>query len=237
MRIAVIDDERPARSELRHQLLEIIPEAVVLEADSGASALELMCKNVFDLVFIDINLVDLEGTVLASTVQQIMPNAQIVFATAYPQYAMRAFEIGVTNYILKPFDKNRLESIVENCRMKLDSFCPNPLPNKLPVNCNRKIVLVDMSSIIFIETNCRSCLIHTKNGDLTENLSLGEYEKRLSRNRFFRIHKCYLVNLEQVKELFPWHNNSFALKMEGYENQVLPVSREKIKELKLLLRI
>lgn len=237
MRIAVIDDERPARSELMHQLVEIVPDATISEADCGSAALEMMSRNIFDLVFIDINLGDLEGTVLASTVQQLMPKAQIVFATAYSEYAVRAFEIGVANYILKPFDKQRLEKIVENCRKELDASCLKPLPNKLPVNCRRKIVLLEIDDIIYIETDNRSCIIHTSNGNFTENLSLGEYEKRLSGHGFFRIHKSFIVNLEQVQEIFPWYNNSFALKMKGYENQILPVGREKIKELRQILRI
>ncbi len=237
MRIAVVDDERPARSELIHQLLDIVPKAIISEADSGAAALEMISRNIFDLVFIDINLGDIEGTVLASTVKQIMPKAHIIFATAYSQYAVRAFEIGVSNYILKPFDKHRLESVVDNCRKDLEASCSKPLPNRLPVNCNRRIVLVDIEAIVFIETDNRSCIIHTKNGDLTENLSIGEYEKRLSGHRFFRIHKSYLVNLEHVQEIFPWHNNSFALKMSGYENEILPVGREKIKDLRQILKI
>ncbi|SHH26762.1 LytR/AlgR family response regulator transcription factor [Desulfosporosinus lacus] len=236
MRIAVVDDERPARSELIHQLLDIVPKAMISEADSGTAALEMMSKDNFDLVFIDINLGDIEGTVLASTVKQLMPKAHIIFATAYSQYAVRAFEIGVSNYILKPFDKHHLERIVANCRKELEA-CSKPLLNRLPVNCNRRIVLVDIESIVFVETDNRSCLIHTKNGDLTENLSIGEYEKRLSGHRFFRIHKSYLVNLEHVQEIFPWHNNSFALKMSGYENEILPVGREKIKDLRQILKI
>ncbi|KGK85055.1 histidine kinase [Desulfosporosinus sp. HMP52] len=237
MRIAVIDDERPARSELMHQLLEIIPEAIISEADSGSAALEIMSKETFDLVFIDINLGDIEGTVLASTVQQLMPKAHIIFATAYSQYALLAFEIGVSNYILKPFEKSRLEKIVAKCRKESEASCTKTLSNRLPVNCNRRIILVDISSIVYIETDNRSCVIHTKNGDLTENLAIREYEKRLFGHRFFRIHKSYLVNLEEVREIFPWHNNSFALKMVGYEDQILPVGREKIKELKQILKI
>lgn len=91
MRIAVVDDERPARSELMHQLLELVPEAVVSEADSGAAALEMLSKDRFDLVFIDIDLGDIEGTVLVCTIKKLMPKARIIFATAYSQYAVLAF--------------------------------------------------------------------------------------------------------------------------------------------------
>jgi DNA-binding LytR/AlgR family response regulator len=139
--------------------------------------------------------------------------------------------------IFSTVDKQRLEKVVENCRKELDASCIKPLSNKLAVNCQRKIILLDIHHIVYIETDNRSCIIHTTNGDFTENLSLGEYERRLSGHRFFRIHKSYIVNLEQVQEIFPWHSNSFALKMKGYENQILPVGREKIKELRQILRI
>ena len=236
MKIAVIDDERPARSELTHQLLEIAPDAVISEADCGATALDMFSHDTFDLVFIDINLGDIEGTVLASTARKLMPKAHVIFATAYSQYAVQAFEIGVDNYILKPFEKERLESILENYRKKQEATSIKSLPNKLAVNCNRRIVLIDTASIIFIETFNRSCIIHTRSEDLTEHLSIGEYEKKLAGYRFFRIHKSYLVNLDQIQEIFPWHNNGFALKMKGYENEILPVGRERIKGLRQLLK-
>lgn len=236
MKIAVIDDERPARSELMHQLLEIEPKAVISEADSGAVALEMISHDTFDIVFIDINLGDIEGTVLASAVRKLMPKAHVIFATAYSQYAVRAFEIGVDDYILKPFEKQRLQSIVENYRKEKEVVSVKSFPNKLPISCNRRIVLVEINSIVYVETLNRGCLIHTWSGDFTEHLCIGEYEKKLDGYRFFRIHKSYLVNLDQILEIFPWHNNSFALKLKGYENEILPVGREKIKGLRQLLK-
>ena len=116
MKIAVIDDERPARGELIHQIREVLPDSTIEEADSGASALELLSSQTFDLLFIDINLNDMEGTTLAAAAQKILPGAQIVFATAYSQYAVKAFELGVDNYILKPFDPDRVKRVLEKCQ-------------------------------------------------------------------------------------------------------------------------
>ena len=104
MKIAVIDDERPARKELIHQILAAMPDSQIEEADSGSSAIDLISQKEFDLLFIDINLNDMEGTALASAAKKLLPHAQIVFATAYSQYAVKAFELEVNNYILKPFD-------------------------------------------------------------------------------------------------------------------------------------
>lgn len=238
MKIAVIDDERPARRELIHQIREWAPDSDIMEADSGAGALELLSSHPFDLLFIDINLNDMEGTTLAQAAQKILPKAQIVFATAYSQYAVKAFELGVSNYILKPFDPDRVKRVLEKCQKELEAPKPSLLPSdKLALNTNRKILLVDIRQIVYLETEGRGCVVHTTSGDYTDNQLLGEFEKKLSSYSFYRIHKSYLVNLNYISELFPWANNSLALKMQGFEQNILPVSRDKVKNLRQLLGV
>ena len=102
MRIAIIDDEKPARSELKYLVLLCLPEAEITEISSGEEALEIFSKATFDLLLIDINLGDISGTILASTVHKLMPEAEIVFATAYNTYAEKAFEVDAMYYLLKP---------------------------------------------------------------------------------------------------------------------------------------
>ncbi len=252
MKIAVIDDERPARRELIHQILEVLPDSRIEEADSGASALELISSHPFDLLFIDINLNDMEGTTLAAAAQKILPEAQIVFATAYSQYAVKAFELGVDNYILKPFDPDRVKRVLEQCKKASGrssglaaarSEASGPAApasaalssDRLAINTNRKILLVDIRKIVYLETEGRGCILHTTSGDHSDNQLLGEFEKKLIPHGFYRIHKSYLVNLNYISELFPWANNSLALKMQGFERDILPVSREKVKNLRQLL--
>lgn len=238
MRIAVVDDERPARRELIHQIQEILPEAVISEADSGVAALELFGSQSFDILFLDIELNDMEGTTLAAAVRRMMPEARIIFATAYSNYAVKAFELGAENYILKPFDPERLKQALDRCIMRMEEKRTAPAPaGRLAVNTNRKTVFLDISQIAYIETQGRSCVIHTSSGDYAENLLLGDYEKKLSPYGFYRIHKSYLVNLNAVSELFPWASNSVALKMRGFEKDILPVSREKVRQLRQLLHL
>lgn len=274
MRILVIDDERPARKELIHQILELLPESEIQEADSGSVALECISSQPFDLLFVDINLNDMEGTTLAGAARKILPQAQIVFATAYSQYAVKAFELGVNNYILKPFDPDRVKRVLEKCQkdylahQKAGESHGQPVPeagalpkdqaeyeeggrdtpnppsfsepfssNRLAINVNRTFILLDIDQIVYLETAGRSCIIHTTSKDYTENQLLGEYEKRLCSKGFCRIHKSYLVNLNYIAEMFPWANNSLALKMQGFEKNILPVGREKVKHLRQLLGI
>lgn len=237
MKIAVIDDERPARRELIHQILEAAPDSVIEEADSGASGLELISSQTFDLLFLDINLNDMEGTTLAAAAKKILPNAQIVFATAYSQYAVKAFELGVDNYILKPFDPERVRRVLEKCRKETEHPLASPSSGRLAINTNRKILLLDIGRIVYLETEGRGCILHTTSGDYTENQLLGEYERRLVPHGFFRIHKSYLVNLNYISEMFPWANNSLAVRMQGFEQNILPVGREKVKNLRQLLGV
>ena len=89
MKIAVIDDERPARKELVHQIMDAMPDSQIEEADSGASAIELISGRTFDLLFVDISLGDMDGTTLAAAARRILPDAQIVFATAYSSMGSR----------------------------------------------------------------------------------------------------------------------------------------------------
>lgn len=256
MKILVIDDERPARKELIHQILDLYPESQIQEADSGFEALECIRGQTFDLMFVDINLNDMEGTELAGEAKRILPYAQIVFATAYSQYAVKAFELEVDNYILKPFDPERLKRVLEKCHRDYTTLLeakgrqlqttakaqgeasPEAFSsNRLAINVSRTFILLDIEQIVYIETAGRSCIIHTTSRDYRENQLLGEYEKRLSSKGFFRIHKSYLVNLNYIAEMFPWANNSLALKLQGFETAILPIGREKVKHLRQLLGI
>lgn len=248
MRILVVDDERPARSELIHLLQEIEPGTDITEADSGAAALELISRNPYDLVFIDINLGDINGTSLAMAAQQILPKAGIVFATAFSEYAVKAIEIGVSHYLLKPVEKEKLQQILARTKQTMAAAPPNGQPfapalpdeprlTKLPINSNRRVVMVEIGKIIFIETDNRGCIVHTQEGDFRENLPISEYERRLAGYRFFRIHKCFLVNLDQIHEILPWHNNSLALRMFGFEEKPLPVGRKNTRGLKHALNL
>lgn len=233
MRIVIIDDERPARSELVHQIRELLPEAVITEGDSGAAALEIAGEGRYDLFFLDINLGDIAGTALVKAIRKMQPGAKIVFVTAYSEYAVDAFDLGVSDYVLKPYDKSRIRKVLERCDVPSEQ--ERILSRRIAISSEGKTVFEDIDNLVYIETYKRGCLIHAVDHEYYEGKGLLEYEKRLEGRMFFRCHKSYLINLEKVKELFPWGNNSLGIKMEGYEHTVLPVGREKTKILRQLL--
>ena len=113
MKIAVIDDERPARKMLIRRVKEVRPDCEITEAESGSDALKMFNEaDSFDLIFVDMDLGDMEGTTLAATAKRLFPGAKIVFATAYSQYAAKAYEMEIDDYILKPFGPERVHHVV-----------------------------------------------------------------------------------------------------------------------------
>ena len=115
LKIAVIDDERPARKNADPQSEEVLPDCEITEAESGVDALKMFNEaDSFDLIFVDMDLGGHGGTTLAATAKRLFPRAKIVFATAYSQYAAKAYEMEIDDYILKPFDPERVHHVVKN---------------------------------------------------------------------------------------------------------------------------
>lgn len=238
MRIAVIDDEKYSRVELIHQVRQHLPQAEIMEAGNGAQAMALLEKNSFDILFIDIHLGDMEGTTVASLARRLMPDAKIIFATAYSEYAVTAFELGVDNYILKPFDPARIRQVLEQCGQTARP-APAQGEGRLAISSNRHTILLDIGDVTYIETDGsgRGCLIHTISGEqYADNSPMSEYESRLGGQGFYRIHKTCLVQLRYIQDIFPWNNNSFALRVRG-SSDPLPIGRDRVKELRRRLNI
>ena len=166
LRIAVFDDEKYSREELVHQILSELPDAEIIQGASGLEAIEIIEIHKFDILFVDIHLGDIQGTTIASLAKKLMPNAKIIFATAFSQYAVKAFELGVDNYILKPFDPKRVSEVLNLCCKSL----PNPIEatksvQKIAVRYNRHTVFINAEDIASIATSCsgRNCIIYTLN--------------------------------------------------------------------------
>lgn len=240
MRIAVIDDEKYSRVELIHQIKQHLPQAEIVEAGNGVQALTLLENQTFDILFIDIHLGDLEGTTVASLARKLMPSAKIIFATAYSEYAVKAFELRVDNYILKPFDPARIKQVLEQCVETKPYTEQNERKTvKLAVNVDRRTVLLNVDHVSYIETDGsgRGCVIHMQSGEsYSDNSSLSDYEGKLGNKGFFRIHKTCLIKLDEVSDIFPWSNSGFALRLRGFE-AVLPIGRDRVKELRKRLSI
>lgn len=231
MRAAIIDDERPARSELRHQLTSLLPDMEIDEGDSAAAALQMAGESSYDIFFLDINLGDLNGTVLVNAIKKMQPKAKIVFVTAYSDYAVDAFELDVEDYVMKPYDQRRIQKVLDKCLSRPEHREKSSGPKRIAVASEGRVVFVNVEDIVYIETYQRGCRILVGDQEYFENRLIGEYKKKLEQADFFRIHKSYLINLNKVHEVFSWGKGSFCLRMKGCQ-EILPIARNKLKSLR-----
>ena len=118
MRIAIVDDERPAREGLRYEIEDLRSDVDIIFADSGMAAVQLLSDKTVDLLFLDVNLGDANSTTLVSTFHKLQHDMMICFVTAYSDYAIKAFELGVDDYIMKPFDNKRIEKVIQKAEEK-----------------------------------------------------------------------------------------------------------------------
>ncbi len=238
MKIAIVDDERPSRSELCYFVKKFLPEAELLDADCGTKAVELAAAHKIDIFFLDINLGDISGITLATMLRQAQPNAAVVFSTAYDTYALQAFDLGAADYIMKPYNESRVKTALQKASAVvpppsvITAQTPLPLQAKLPVSCDKKIVLLDIPHITYIEKENRLCKIVYNQQEFTTAATLDGIEKQLAGHPFLRIHKSFIVNLNNITEISPWFNNTFMVSLSTPENKTLPVGRTYIRSLR-----
>ena len=165
-----------------------------------------------------------------------------MFVTAYQEYAVKAFELGAVDYILKPYDLDRIKKTLK--RLEEQGYFAEEKEtekyeelDKLAVNAGDKIRLIDYRDIIYIEYNQRNSLIHTADNVYTENYTMTALTEKLEKKNFFRIHKSYLVNLQYMEELVPNLSNGYEVRLKHCPGELLPVSRSQIRHLKQLFEI
>ena len=175
----------------------------------------------------------------------------IIFVTAYDQYAIPAFEVSPLDYILKPFDSGRIDKTIGRLREHLRSdrymqqrmleLMQTAIPGrpaaafrKLPCKAEGKIVLVDIPAICFCCTEGNRTYVKTDDGEYDTQYSLHEMEEKTG---FIRVHRCYLVNLDKIGEMFPWFNGTYKLVMRDSAKSEVPVSRSNVRRFKEILHL
>jgi len=243
----VVDDEAPAREELKYLLEKEGQVRVVGEATDGLEALELIKEKRPQVVFLDIQMPELDGFGLAELLVKLENPPLIVFATAFDQYAVKAFEHAALDYLLKPVNQGRVEQTIKrikallftpqetiwknHLREFLDNLKRPAKIDRLPVLENEKVVLLRPEEILYVEGQGRGTQIVTGSRTYSSNYSLNELEAKLKDHHFFRTHKSFLVNLNEIREVIPWFNNTLLLHLKGSSMEI-PVSRTYLREFK-----
>jgi DNA-binding LytR/AlgR family response regulator len=243
MNFLIVEDEAPARKELRFLIESYAAPVQFREAKNGREALEMAKTHQFDAAFIDINLGDLDGIALARHLLELQPNLRIVFATAYDAYALKAFELHALDYLVKPFEPHRVEMAInriQNDTLRSPGTAASGIQRKvekirkISLWNGDRVILIDIAEIVLIATSDRFCRICTLKDVFSSGQPLGYFEQKLHDGDFLRVNRSYLVNLEHILEILPWFNHSYLLKMRKYEDEEIVISRNKIKYFRLL---
>ena len=235
IRALIVDDEAPARSELRYLLDQHENVEVVGEAAGAAEALALAKAVHYDVVFLDVQMPGLTGLEAAPLVREQREPPAVVFVTAHPEYAVDAFAVEAFDYLLKPVDPERLARVLERLAERAPPQAP-PV-EKIPVVAGGRTELVDYEAIHYVQADGDYSRVHTYDRSYLCTASLGELEEKLPGNRFARIHRSHLVNLAKVAAVKRAGPDRIRLALADAEKTELDVARRQSRQLRERLRL
>jgi two-component system, LytTR family, response regulator len=242
IRILIIDDETPAREIIKHYLKEVDSTEVIGECSDGFSGLKSISTMKPDLVFLDIQMPRLTGIEL---VEVLTEKPEIIFTTAYDQFALKAFELNAVDYLMKPFPKRRFleatKKAIEKIRAGLVSKEPasqllskmpesQPQVSRIVVRKGNGISLIPVEEIKFVEAQDDYVMIHHSEGKAMKQQTMKFYEENLPKVDFLRIHRSYIVKLSEIKRIEPYSKDNHVAILNSGEK--LPVSRTGYSQLK-----
>jgi len=253
LKAVVVDDEQPAREEICFLLDHMDGVKVVGQADNGVTALTLIGDAAPHVAFLDIQMPGLTGFEVAQVIIEKRSPAQVVFVTAYDQYAIDAFEVNAVDYLLKPVEKARLELAVQRIRQRLNADPTGQAGierlmrlvanrdrqrQQLAVKVNERFLLVQAEEVIFASVEGDTIHIATGQASGTSNYrTLDELQARLDPDVFWRVHRSHLVNINKIKEIVPWFSRNLILRMKDAKGTEIPVSRSQTKRLREYLKL
>lgn len=236
LKAIIVDDEAPARSELRFMLDELGQAEVVAEAASVREAIEQLKEHPCDVMFLDINMPEATGLKLAEALQHLKFPPAVVFVTAYSEYALDAFKVNAVDYLVKPVETERLAQSLARVRENVVLHMHAQKSERVSVEKGGKKILIPIDSIRFIMARDDYAYLQTDTDRYFSTVSLAQLEKRLDGHGFFRVHRGYLVNLAMVDEVESVTGGTLLLTLNGVEDKI-PVSRRRVSLLKKTLGI
>lgn len=249
-RCLIVDDEAPAREELRFLLRGFDDVQVVGEAANADEALELMRSLQYDVVLLDIRMPGGTGLEVARSLRSQPQQPAVIFTTAYPDYAVEAFDLVAADYLVKPFDADRLRRALDRALSAgTDEDEPSPAwprqePSrsltrpetlgKVAVQQGERTVLIDEDAIVYANAARGYSYLKLTEERVLVSYTLADLQRRLG-PQFFRAHRSYLVNLDHVRELVPDFRGALVLTMDDAQRSQVEVSRRQARELRRLL--
>src|SRR6056297_1200542 len=244
IRTIIVEDEELARNLLKSFLKEVENIEVVAECENGFEGVKMINELKPDLVFLDIQMPKITGFEMLELLEH---KPHIIFATAYDQYALKAFEYNAADYLLKPYSKERLLEAIEKVSEriqaegthsdvtdKINDYPKEDYLNRIVVKDRHKIHIIPADQIRYIESMDDYVLIYTKKGRYIKQKTMKYLEKALDPEYFVRIHRSYIVQVEEISEIQQYEKESYVVIL--HDKTKLKVSKNGYKNLKDLLR-
>ena len=247
IRVLVADDETLARERLTSLLSSEADVEIVAQARDGEEAVTGIHDRTPDLVFLDVQMPQMNGfDVIEAVGTEKMP--LVIFVTAYDQHALKAFEVRALDYLLKPFDRERFADALQRARKQLereetgdlgrrllalvkDLRRDQPRPDRLVVKSGGRLFFLRTDEIDWVEAAGNYVRLHVGNGSHLLRETMNAIEARLDPEKFFRIHRSRIVNMERIQEIQPWLNGEYAVVLRTGTRLTLSRGyREKLQE-------
>ena len=248
MRVLIVDDEPLARRRIKRMLAGDEEVEIIGDCATGREAVQMIRDREPDLVFLDIQMPEMDGfSVLESVAPERLPF--VIFVTAYDQYALRAFEFYALDYLLKPFDRRRFEKAMQRARERIlkekgDELNQRTIAlleeikarshhlGRLVIKAGGRVFFIKTEEIDWIEAEGKYVRLHVGRESHLLREAIGSLEAQLDPEKFMRIHRSTIVNIDRIRELQPWFHNEYRVILrDGTELMLSRSCRKKLGDL------
>ncbi len=228
IRTLIVDDEEPAREEIKFLLSHFDDFVVVGDFSNAFDALNAIMSGGADIVFFDIDMPGFSGIQLAEALKSMVNSPLVVFISAYSGYAVKAFELNAVDYLVKPVDPKRFSDMI--CRVKKKLSNRNAaIPNFIIGENKGSLFLLKPEDIIYFYSKKERIFAKTKAGEMyCKGLTLQSAGEKLKPYNFFRVHKGFLININEIQKVIPWFKGKYVIEMSN--NDRVPLSPHRQKE-------
>lgn len=244
MRAILIDDEPLARSVVREYLTPWVDIEVVDECNDGFEGVKSIMQHKPDLIFLDIQMPKINGFEMLELLEE---KPDVIFATAFDEYALQAFEAHAVDYLLKPFTRERFDKAMQKwmdqhqnsssskqkTQQLLDDVSQTSQKDRVVVKTGTKIKIIPVDDILYLEADDDYVNIHTAEGSFLKNKTMAFFEKTLEASQFVRVHRSYIIRIQEITRIDPYEKDShLAILKSGAK---IPVSKTGYGKLRMVL--
>jgi two-component system, LytTR family, response regulator len=240
IRAIIIEDEELGRLLIKNYLKDQTEVEIVAECENGFEGIKTIQELKPDLVFLDIQMPKLNGFEMIEILDE---KPEIIFTTAFNQYAIQAFELNAIDYLLKPFSKERLLEALQKAIKRIQSSEPSinniqklvqypidEIIERVVVKSNTKISVIPVEKIRYVEAQDDYVMIYSADGKHLKQATMKYFEQHLDPKQFMRVHRSYIIRFDQVVQLEPYGKDSYIAKLK--DGPAVPVSKSGFKSLK-----